>query len=122
MNTFETITRLQSAVANKAMQGYSYKTWTDSFARSDFRSHTQNIKKKHSFKKADFLSLTKEQRELFLGYWSKDSNLMLLPLWLFEFIDPEEELICIDGNKSKQKDADNDTRGGYTAYGFEFER
>lgn len=61
------------------------------------------------------LSLS-EMQELGFQLWD-ESGLMLIPLWLFHFVNPLINVICIDETVCKFEDADDDHRGGLLAYG-----
>ena len=61
--------------------------------------------------------------------WSDDLPIILIPLYLYDFLDFGQTLTCIDGeeimvapgyNKSGPNSnyIDNDNRGGFLAYGF----
>ena len=61
-----------------------------------------------------------------LGFqlWEEDSNLMLIPGYLYQFIPAGLELYSISGEKEQYQsydDLDNDTRYGCLAYGIRFE-
>ena len=58
-----------------------------------------------------------------LGFkkWEEDSNLMLIPGYLYQFIPAGLDLYCISGEKvqyESYKDLDNDCRFGCLAYGI----
>ena len=57
------------------------------------------------------------------GRWSGDSQLLLIPIWAWNFIADGQEVISING-ETKVKgtdDIDLDHRGGYLAWGFSHE-
>ena len=61
-----------------------------------------------------------------LGFqrWEEDSNLMLIPGYLYQFIPAGLELYSISGEKEQYQsydDLDNDTRYGCLAYGIYIE-
>lgn len=60
-----------------------------------------------------------EIKKLEFGLWSKDSDLRLIPIWLFPFLADEFECQSISGEKySKLSEINNDNRMGYLAYGI----
>ncbi len=65
------------------------------------------------------LSPSDKERLYLSKHTLKDGTVInLIPLWMFRIIDPEMEVICIEGTVSKFKDCDLDHRGGYLAYGI----
>ena len=61
-----------------------------------------------------------------LGFklWEENSNLMLIPGYLHQFIPAGLDLYCISGEKAQYesyKDLDNDCRFGCLAYGIHIE-
>jgi len=51
------------------------------------------------------------------SYWA-NYRLALLTTDEMSKLDPDDTVVCIDGQLTKVKDADGDTRGGRTAYGY----
>lgn len=73
-------------------------------------------------KAVDFERLTiAEAKELRFGRWTKDSDLWLIPIWLYPLIPVGLELTSISGKKVvfDGKNIDTDTRFGCLAYGIE---
>lgn len=66
--------------------------------------------------------------ELGFGKWSDDSELRLIPIWLYPFLSPGETLHCIDGSTDvvgakyatigEDGYIDGDHRGGMLAFGI----
>ena len=52
--------------------------------------------------------------------WSDDGpTVWLIPLWIWNYIADNQELVCIDGSKTTDKDlVDLDVRANCIAYGF----
>ena len=55
-----------------------------------------------------------------LGFGNWDGSLILLPEWVYPYIADGETLICISGETmvKGQDYIDQDTRGGWLAFGF----
>lgn len=67
----------------------------------------------------DWRNLTlKEAKELRFGRWSNESDLWLIPLWLFPLIPEDLELTSIGGQKGLVSEVDTDTRFGCLAWGI----
>lgn len=54
------------------------------------------------------------------GFGNWDDNLVLLPLWILDFVQEGEVLKCINGQTCVvgKDPIDRDTRGGWIAYGY----
>lgn len=79
---------------------------------------SDNIKEEDDFSYINVSELSLIQmKELGFQLWNDNSQIMLIPLWLFHFVDPELTVRCIDNTDVQFKDADNDHRGGMLAYG-----
>lgn len=52
------------------------------------------------------------------GFGNWDGKLLLIPLWLVNFIDPNMEVTSIMDNKSTLAECDKDVRGGCIAFGL----
>lgn len=50
------------------------------------------------------------------GNW--DHSLVLLPLWIVNFVEPDSIMTSINGDTKMLKDCDDDSRFGCIAYGF----
>jgi len=82
-----------------------------------------------SISRFDFKAVDpKITRIMGFAIWDEESekkHLLLIPLWLFNYLPDDRKLICIDGSEVEKKDADNDIRMGCVAYmievGSEFE-
>lgn len=60
-----------------------------------------------------------DKKSLFsLGFGNWDENLVLIPLWAVDIIDPNSNVVSINGTNSLLKDCDLDTRFGCIAFGF----
>lgn len=56
------------------------------------------------------------------GLWSDHDPIRLIPLRLIPLLDPNMEVVSIDGNRCLLKDADTDIWFGCIAYGFYLDR
>ena len=79
----------------------------------------------HEIPSEEWLNLDMATAKL-LGFqlWEEDSNLMLIPGYLYQFIPAGLELYSISGEKEQYQsydDLDNDTRFGCLAYGIHME-
>lgn len=52
------------------------------------------------------------------GFGNWDDKIILIPLWISYFINPDSEVISIGGDKAKLSECDKDTRFGCIAFGF----
>lgn len=107
-------------LANRMAEGYTYKNWTDEFARQDAGKAFEALYKelpKHI--KLDKLT-RKEMQELQFGRWDDESELMLVPLWLVPLVPDDIEVYGIGGGKMTAAEAkkDLDVRFGCVAWGI----
>lgn len=118
MTTFEMCTGIRRIIMNTTAEVMNYTSWGSEFAYKQITDLPTKIKGKVDFKFIDPTDLTlDEMKELGFNRWSSDNPIMLIPLWLMPFIDPEIEVTDIEGEKSVFKDADNDNRFGCLAFG-----
>lgn len=67
----------------------------------------------------DWKNLTLEEaKELRFCRWDKESDLWLIPIWLYPFIPEDLELTSISGSKEFAPNIDTDTRFGCLAWGI----
>lgn len=52
------------------------------------------------------------------GRWSEETELRLIPVYLYWAIPQDIEVTCFDGSTKKLSEADTDNRFGCLAYGF----
>lgn len=114
MNTYEQCCSIRRIILNCTAEVMNYKSWGEEYAYKRIMELPQIIKVKNI--NPSELSMT-EMKDLGFGRWNEETELMLIPLWLMQFIDPEIDVICIDGDTVKFKDADNDNRYGCLAFG-----
>ncbi|AFC21802.1 hypothetical protein GAP32_352 [Cronobacter phage vB_CsaM_GAP32] len=119
MNTFEICCGIRRVILNSTAEVMNYPSWGSEYAYKQITQLAERIKGNRTFKFIDPTALTlSEMQELGFGKWEEGSKLMLIPLWLMQFIDPELEVTCISGEVCQFKDADNDNRYGCLAYGI----
>jgi hypothetical protein len=58
----------------------------------------------------------KQLEELGFLKWDDESSLMLIPVWLFNFIDPKSKLISVNGSEITGE-LDTDSRQGALSFG-----
>jgi hypothetical protein len=112
-------------LASAAASGAAYKNWGDDFARKEIREVWENVgaplRKKHSRKVTlSELQAANKLRLKDMGFLNWDNDLVVIPLWAFNYVADGERLVSIFGEtKTKgQDEIDLDTRFGCIAYGF----
>jgi len=107
-------------VANRAASGAAYDGWPDEFARSEAREAWKNERVDSRKVSARELFQISAADLMGIGFRCWDENLIVIPLWAVHYLDPEMEVTCIDGSKSRlgDEDVDLDIRYGCIAYGF----
>jgi hypothetical protein len=119
-STYEVCRMIRQIVCAAATEPMIYTTWYPEFVTNRLRSVPAHIKRLEKYQPVDPSLLTKtEALDLGFGTWSDDSDLRLIPVWLFPYLVPEfqggdiadfEGLICV-------KDHDADHRFGCLAFG-----
>lgn len=67
----------------------------------------------------DWKNMTREEAvELRFCKWDEESDLWLIPIWLYPFIPNDLELTSIGGDKGFAPNIDTDTRFGCLAWGI----
>jgi hypothetical protein len=124
MNMFEKCKAIRNLIVNNAMMGYVYKTYWSSECRiekiDEIVSVVKGWEKEHGSFEINPCEMTDaELHELGFGKMSGESELRLIPIWLYPFLKEEIDTTCINGlSKIKKKDMDTDHRYGYLAYGI----
>ena len=114
MNTYEQCCSIRRIILNCTAEVTNYKSWGKDFAYSFIMELPEKIK----IKNLNPSELTMdEMKDLGFGRWDEKTELMLIPLWLMQFIDPEIYVMSIDGETVQFKHADNDHRFGCLAFG-----
>ena len=114
-----TIRRLQNLLCSICGQIYSYENWSDEFCRQEINeAFSYNIENYY----IDPYKLSREEL-ISIGFskWDEDGDLLLIPLWVYPFLEDGIKLTCIDDTKAiKGKDEiDLDIRCSCIAYGVE---
>lgn len=115
-DTFDTYTLCKAArrhVLTRAGEAMAY-SWDSDFAiknlKENYREEIMHL---------DPNDLTKEEMEdLDFGRWSDETEVMLIPIWMYPFLHENIHTISIGGDKHTSKsEIDTDHRFGCLAYG-----
>lgn len=119
MNTYELCKGIRKLIVNRAADVMNYTSWDYEFATQQIREIVEKIINMDDFFFIDVRKLTSEQMDdLNFGVWSEESEIRLIPLWLFQFLIEECEYISITGEMvSGKSNIDDDNRFGCIAYG-----
>lgn len=117
MTNFERAKLIRNCIVNRFAEVISYG-WDDIFCLKYIRESEHRIKSCDWYEDI-VLEFTKpELEELGFGLWSKESQLYLIPLWLFPFLPDKVKLTSVNGDYVLEKSSmDRDTRFGCLAYG-----
>lgn len=101
----------------------AYSSWSDEFKLKRINEIVDRFIKSNGY--IDISNLTIEQvDDIGFRLWSDESNMRLIPLWLFPFIDKSIRLKIenLDGTREIifPDEMDNDNRFGFLAYGLWF--
>lgn len=125
LNTVDFLSRVLLTIATNAAMGCAYPSWRDDFARSKVKEVWLDTPSPMytSFNRRVTVAELKEvpaAQLLALGFCNWDENLVVIPLWVYNYIKDGEELVSIDDTvKIKNKDyIDLDVRFGCIACGF----
>lgn len=104
-------------VLNTAGYCYMYDEWSDEFCREELREAKNCSAKKITLQE---LIDTPLQELYDYGFckWSEESNLLLFPIWVVPFIDPDIEVTSISDDTDQLKNVDLDARFGCIAWGI----
>lgn len=125
-DVFNFLSSILREIATSASMSAAYDTWDNEFCRKEVKEVWYDIDaplrraRNRTVTASEVLSLSKDQL-LILGFYKwDDSGLILIPLYLFNYITDDEELICINGDKKIKGhgEVDLDVRRGCIAYGF----
>jgi len=122
LTTFEKCNAIKRTLLRAAAESTMYESWDNDFKLKNVLKVPEIVskwEKEHGSFKIDPNEMTKEELEkLEFGKWDKESNLMLIPIWLYPYLADNLETISISGSKHTTKDEiDNDHRFGNLAYG-----
>lgn len=122
LSTFEKCKAIRNSLLTRVGESMSYTNWSDKFKLENIQEIKNTIlhweKTYGSFDiNPNDLSMD-EMKELGFSKWDEDSELMLIPIWLYKFLADEFECQSINGTKyNKLSEIDNDHRFGCLAYG-----
>ena len=121
LSTFEKAKAIRDSLLKKAGEAITY-SWSNDFKiknLNDIRELLTNWEEEYGSFKINPQDLSiEEMKELGFGSWSEESEMRLIPIWLFPFLCEEFESMSISGSKhSKLSELDNDNRFGLLAYG-----
>lgn len=109
------LTWLANAVAEPVLHTKS-PDYLDKDIRQSWEVFCNSIKSKDYI---DWKNITlQEARELRFCRWDEESDLWLIPIWLYPFIPEDLELTSIGGDKGFVPNIDTDTRFGCLAWGI----
>ncbi len=113
--------------ATTAAQTAAYPSWSDEYSRKEIRecwADQDAPLRKQRQRRVTVAELLAAPRMtlLDLGFGNWDGELMVIPLWAFNYIADGETLTAIDGDTVvKGTDPiDLDVRGGCIAFGFKY--
>lgn len=110
------IEKYRDSFISTTAQLIHYSTWTKELAREMLEMfRDEHYKEKVTIEELKQFS-QKELIDLRFGHWKED--LILIPLYLIDILDPEMEVESIRGEFKKLKECDDDVRFGCIAYGF----
>ena len=118
--TYELCRAIRASILTQAAMVFSYN-WKGDYALEEARNIPEKIKSKKGFKTINPNDLTEtELKELGFKKWSEDTDMRLIPLWLFSFLTDEFMACSIDNYEPrmmKLSEMDNDARFGCIAFG-----
>lgn len=122
MNTYQRchlILRHMSIMASTAFEYQNH--WSPEFTLSEIKNRYEALKNSSWFTPINPSLLTKEQMgQLMFNPWEdKEGSIMLIPQYLYQFIEEGVPVMCIDGEAKlfTREGIDNDHRFGCLAYG-----
>lgn len=119
-NTFDICSIVLRNMATQAAQSIEYPTWSDEFAREQTIGIVGKIKESLWFEPVNPALLTEEQMKILMfNKWDEESGIMLIPLYLRQFIKEGTPVMSISNETSyfSLETTDNDHRYGCLAYG-----
>lgn len=114
MQSYKNAVNYRNLILLTFSETVEYTSWSDEFARKE----CLNVRSLGKNYPVDLTDLSYcETKELGFVQWTKDSPLLLIPLWLLPTLNPDAIVECINGKTMQVRDIDNDNRGGLLAYG-----
>ena len=123
MNTIEKLNAIRNRILTVAAKCDTYKdTWGVDYV---IKSLSEGFSPRESFMleeipmvtKEEFAALSRETLYLY-GFGNWDGKLLLIPLWLVNFMPSDTVVTSITGNVSTLGECDKDVRCGCIAFGF----
>jgi len=113
---------IKRTILRATAESMMYESWDDEFRLKNIREVPEIVSKweeKHGSFKIDPNEMTEEDLiKLDFGQWSEESNIRLIPIWLYPYLSDEIETISISGSKHTTKaEIDTDHRFGCLAFG-----
>lgn len=116
------ILAIQTRILTTASRVAQYDSWSPAFGKKECK-HACSPNKDFGFSEIELLhiedlqKLTQEQLHS-LGFRKWGEEIILIPLYLKNFIFPNEVVMSISGEDSTIGKCGKDARGGCIAYGF----
>jgi hypothetical protein len=122
LTLFEKCNAIKRTILRATAESMMYKSWNDAFKLKNIQEVPEIVskwEKEHGSFKIDPNQLTYDElKELEFSKWDDDIDIMLIPIWLYPYLEDNLETISISGSKhSTKKDIDTDHRFGWLAYG-----
>lgn len=115
MQSYKNAVNYRNLILRTFSETTQYLKWSDEFSRKECLA----VKAASKDFPVDLNDLSYyEAKELGFVQWTKDSPLLLIPLWLLPTLNPETIVECINGKTMQVRYIDNDNRGGLLAYGI----
>lgn len=112
------------SLASSAAQSAAYDKWSDDFSRKEIKREWADLEgslRKPSGKRltiSDLQALSQGDLDQY-GFLRFNKHLRVIPLYIWNYIQDNEPLISISGEKVKKNaELDLDVRAGCVAYGF----
>jgi hypothetical protein len=111
-----------NVLMNNIQMGLFYEQWSDEFSYDEIKERYAKVKEELKGIIGDVTALSVDElKELGFKKWDEESNLFLIPLWVFDLIPDGTELESISGGKAIKGlvDIDLDVRFGCIAWGLQ---
>lgn len=108
--------RIQLRILRAAAENVTYKSWSLEYQQENLEREFSESKDQISIEE---LKLIPRSELYAYGFGNWDDKLLLIPLYLAKFINQDEQVESISGDKTRLGDADLDHRMGCIAWGFE---
>lgn len=123
MNTIEKIESIRRRIISGSAEVFHYRnSWGEKFCKEQLQ---ETFSANESFGKSAIDLLTADELKALgrdvlynYGFGNWDGKIVLLPLWIVSFVEPDTTLTSISGDTSTLEDCDKDIRYGCIAYGF----